>query len=157
MRIISWSGCTRSIAAPPFLLCFHIVNSLVPAPANGNLSVCFRLIVEPLLLNSMIIDTVFESPERTLATNCMSQFLAGRAGRQGFNETLHNAVLVNIVFCRESQKSAPWRVFNQFLQFFITFASDDLVLQINRFASLCVIEISKRIIGGFKNDMLPLK
>ena len=96
----------------------------------------------------MIIDTVFESPERAFTPNRVSQLLLGHAGRQGFNEALHNAILVNIVFCRESQKSAPWRVFNQFLQFFITVPSNQLVLQINCFASLCIVKISKYLIGG---------
>ena len=134
-------------AMPPHLDLFYIFDPLVSAPADGNFPIRPISIVIPLLLQPVVANPIFEPAKSSPAADCIDKLLTCRTGRQRLYEILHNTVFVDVIFCRKPKESFS-RVFNQLLQFIIMFSGNDLVLQINRFTSLCIIKISKCIIGS---------
>lgn len=123
---MSWSthkkyngGMTAFVAAiPPFLFFLGIFEPLIPASADGDLSICLIPIIIPLLFQPVIANAVFEPPERAPAADCVDKFLMRRASGQGIYKVLHNAVVVNVVLGRETEKTITG-AFDQFFKLLV--------------------------------------
>ena len=105
-------------AIPPFLIFLGIFESLIPAPADGDLPICLIPIIIPLLFQPVIADAVFEPPERASAADRVGKFLTRRTSGQGIYKVLHNAVFMNVILGRETKKPIIG-VFDQFFKFLV--------------------------------------
>src|SRR5699024_8670970 len=101
MRMFFVRNLVSALDTASNLFVLHIV---VPAPALCQLPVGIRLIVVPQLLDAVEADGLLEAPECTPAPDRCAEFVFHPSRREVVHKGVHDAVFVDIIFCRKMQE-----------------------------------------------------